>query len=170
MGLINKIVPMLKADDTFCIHVTRRNDNGISVRIEPRIRLPDAETADPELAKLQVALAMPLLLRFDASITDMDAEIGKALDGMSQARQSTLSALDAYQEAQAEARNAAALAAQTKSPQAKKAAAKAPAPAPLPSPTALASAGDASTTPSTPTATASDPAPAADANQINIFE
>ena len=43
MGFIDKGVSMLKAGDALAIHISRAKDNGVSVRIEPRVTLPDAE-------------------------------------------------------------------------------------------------------------------------------
>lgn len=179
MGFVNQIVPMLKAEDAFVLHITRAKDTTINVRIEPRITLPDAETSDPELASLQVALAMPLLLRIDtATVADVDTEIAKAIAGMSHSRQTTQGALDAYQEAQSEARNAAALAAKAKAeqektvkaPAGKKTGTPLQAAAAEPSTDAPSSTATTAETASTATAASTAESAPADAAQRCIFE
>lgn len=169
MGFIDKGVSMLKAGDALAIHISRAKDNGVSVRIEPRVTLPDAETDDPELARLQVALAMPLVLRFDVATQDIENQIARAIEGMGTARQSTVSAIDAYQEAQAEARNAAALAAKEKASK-KPATVKANTATKAAPPTPEADSSAATPQPSDAATLPDATAPAGDSNQRSMFE
>lgn len=119
MPFLNAARPLLTENDSLVVRITAGKDGAIAVLVEPHVKLKTPETDDPELAALQAALAMPLMLRFDADTPDLDAALSQALTSMATARKSTVSALTAYEEAQAEARNQAALANKNKTEKAK---------------------------------------------------
>lgn len=160
MGFLNAARPLVNENDALVIRVTGAKGGGLTVLIEPHIKLAAPDTDDAELAALQAALAMPLLLRFDASVTDIDKSVADALAGMTTARATTVSALTAYEEAQAEARNQAQLAAKAKADKAKaeKSKGKASAGKPLPAAGKKAAPEDA-TAPTVEAAPATDAAP-----------
>lgn len=121
MAFLNAARPLINNDNSLVIRISGNKEGSISMVIEPHVKLREPQTQDAELASLQAALAMPLHLRFNPGTTDLDQELAKALAGMAQARQSTVSALTAYEEAQAEARNQAAIASKQKKDKAPKA-------------------------------------------------
>src|SRR5690606_20456365 len=110
MPFLNAARPLLSENDSLVVRITAAKDGAVAVLVEPHVKLKPPETDDPELAALQAALAMPLMLRFDADTPDLDAALSEALASMATSRKTTVSALTAYEEAQAEARNQAALA------------------------------------------------------------
>lgn len=120
MPFLNAARPLLSENDSLVVRITAAKDGAIAVLVEPHVKLKTPETDDPELAALQAALAMPLMLRFDADTTDLDAAMSEALASMATSRKTTVSALTAYEEAQAEARNQAALANKKKAEKAAK--------------------------------------------------
>ncbi len=126
MAFLNSARRLVNESDSLVVRLSGDKDGAIKVLIEPQVKLPQPETDDAELAALQAALAMPLVIRFTPDTADLDAALGDALRGMAQARVATVGALASYEEAQAEARNQAQIAAQAK---AKKPATKASAPA-----------------------------------------
>lgn len=153
MSFLNAVRPFIKAPkDKLTLTITGTADGGLSLVLAPSVSLPDPETSDPQLAALQAALAMPLVIRLPATATDLDAEVSRALQGMSAARAATVADLASYQEAQAEARNQAKLAAANKATTPAKAAA--PGKAPSPSAPASAEAAAPSATPVQSTAPA----------------
>jgi len=160
MAFLNAARPLINDKDALVIRISGNPDKSISVVIEPRVTLPDPETADPELAALQTALAMPLVLRITDPTSDLDQAVRSALEGMRTARAGVVTAIAAYEEAQAEARNQAKLAAARKN-------AKKPSPA-----TASGDEPDADSTSDTEgrSAVAAAPAPAAASNQGCIFD
>lgn len=121
MAFLNAARPLITDSNALVIRISGNKEGAISAVIEPHIKLREPETDDAELAALQAALAMPLHLRFDPATPDLDEALAQALAGMAQARQSTVTALTAYEEAQAEIRNQAALAAKQKKDKATKA-------------------------------------------------
>jgi|GEM_PF-6271240 hypothetical protein len=114
MAFLNAARPLINDKDALVIRISGSPDRSICVVIEPRVTLPDPETADPELAALQAALAMPLVLRVTDPNSDLDQTVRSALEGMRTARAGAVTAIAAYEEAQAEARNQAKLAAAKK--------------------------------------------------------
>lgn len=122
MAFLNAARRLVNESDALVLRLTGDKDGSMKVLIEPQVKLSQPETDDAELAALQAALAMPLLVRFPADTVDLDAALANALSGMADARVPTVGALAHYEEAQAEARNHAQIAAQAK---AKKPAAKA---------------------------------------------
>lgn len=114
MTFLNATRPFLSDDDSVNIRVSRK-DGKINVLIEPRVKLIDPETEDAELANIQRALVMPLLIRVEHDVDDLDGAVAEALSGMNEARAASVSSLSAFKEAQAEARNNASIAAKSKS-------------------------------------------------------
>lgn len=119
MAFLNAARPLINENDQLVIRLRGDKNGGMTVVIEPHVKLTDPETEDAELAVLQAALAMPLVLRVSPDAPDLDKALSEALAGMKEARGATVGALSAYAEAQAEARNQAALAGKAKADKAK---------------------------------------------------
>lgn len=176
MAFLNAARPLINENDQLVIRLRGDKNGGMTVVIEPHVKLTDPETEDAELAVLQAALAMPLVLRVSPDAPDLDKALSEALAGMKEARGATVGALSAYAEAQAEARNQAALAGKAKADKAGADKGKAPtkdAPAAKPLPAAPATEAvpaEATGTETTGNVPAT-PAPAvAAAAQSTIFE
>src|SRR5690606_6198436 len=102
MPFLNAARPLLSENDSLVVRITAAKDGAVAVLVEPHVKLKTPETDDPELAALQAALAMPLMLRFDADTPDLDAAPPQAPPSTGAPPQATLRARRASEHAQPE--------------------------------------------------------------------
>lgn len=107
MSLIASLRPLLKGSAS--VELVLAEEGGkLTALIKPKLREMDADTTDPEKARLQAALARPFKLVF--STDNPDAELALALSSMDNARSGSVDAMQRYIDDQAQARASAELA------------------------------------------------------------
>lgn len=128
MKLLQSIAPLVADGGEILLKVTRARET-LSVLVTPKLAGFKPETEDEVLARLQSALALPVLIKVPAE-PDPDAALAEALQELAEARSPVLNQLSTYRASLEEAAAAAKVAEQKKGEKKAEKGSKSPKPAP----------------------------------------